>query len=108
MTHLIRENTGRERRASEKERKRETRRKREEREELIRERPSEIMYTSKMMATVHAMDSRKKKAEGDVSLSGAPIRRDRGYIPGGRSDLDARESAIREAHDRAIILTIST
>jgi len=38
------------------------------------------MYTSKMMATVHAMDSRKKKAEGGVSLSGAPIRRDRGYI----------------------------
>lgn len=36
------------------------------------------MYTPKMMATVHAMGSRKK-AEGGVSLSGAPIRRDRGY-----------------------------
>lgn len=40
------------------------------------------MYTPKMMATVHAMGSRKK-AEGGVSLSGAPIRRDRGYT--GRS-----------------------
>lgn len=104
VTHLIRENIGRERRANEKERER----RREEREELIRERPSEIMYTSKMMATVHAMDSRKKKkAEGGVSLSGAPIRRDRGYIPGGRSDLDAHESGIRKAHDRAIISMIS-
>lgn len=67
MTHLIRENTGRERPPNEKEREREKER-REEREELIRERPSEIMYTSKMMATVHAMDSRKKKAEGGVFL----------------------------------------
>lgn len=40
------------------------------------------MYTPKMMATMHAMGSRKK-AEGGVSLSGTPIRRDRGYT--GRS-----------------------
>jgi len=41
------------------------------------------MYTSKMMATVHAMGSRRK-AEGGVSLSGAAdSARDRGYT--GRS-----------------------
>lgn len=66
------------------------------------------MYTSKMMATVHAMDSRKKKAEDGVSLSGADSARSRIYIPGGRSDLDAHESGMREADDRAIISMIST
>lgn len=49
-------------------------------EESIRERPSEIMYTSKMMATMHAMGS-EKQAEGGVFLCREPIReaRDRGY-----------------------------
>lgn len=80
VTHLIREN-----RENEGERRTRGTKTREEgeREESIRERPSEIMYTSKMMATVHAMDSRRK-AEGGVSLSGAAdSARDRGYT--GRS-----------------------
>lgn len=58
------------------------------------------MYTPKMMATVHAMGLRKK-AEGGVSLSGAPIRRDRGYISGmrfyGRSNVPGIGYIYRQA-----------
>lgn len=108
VTHLIRENRGRER-DGERERRRKG-----EREESIRERPSEIMYTPKMMATVHAMGSRKRRPRV-VFLCRERRFGEIADIPGGRSDLDISvravrysESGIRKALDHAIISMIPT
>lgn len=73
-----------------------------EREESIRERPNEIMYTSKMMATVHAM-GRQAQAEGGggVSLSGADSGGERSRIYRvGRSDLAIFARSLATARPR--------